>query len=81
MLVQPHFDYCSVVWRICGKILSDKLQKLKNRAARVLTYSTYDTNVERLFQLVGWNSFNIRSVKDRVLLWSSSLCMVWFQNI
>ena len=34
-LVQPHFDYCNVVWRNCSKNLSSKLQKLQNRVARV----------------------------------------------
>ena len=32
-LVQPHFDYCNEVWGNCNKGLSDKLQKLQNRAA------------------------------------------------
>ena len=41
-LAQPHFDYCNVVWRNCSKNLSSKLQKLQNRAARVLTFSNYD---------------------------------------
>ena len=41
-LVQPHFDHCNVVWGNCSKNLSSKLQKLQNRAARVLTYSNYD---------------------------------------
>ena len=36
-LVQPHFDYCSVVWGNCNKSLSIKLQKLQNRVARILT--------------------------------------------
>lgn len=36
-LVQPHFDYCSLVWSNCGKTLFNKLQKLQNRAARVIT--------------------------------------------
>ena len=39
-LIQPHFDYCSVVWGHCNKTLSDKLQKLQNRAARILTFSS-----------------------------------------
>ena len=38
-LVQPHFDYCNVVWGNCSENLSSKLQ---NRAARVLTFSNYD---------------------------------------
>ena len=42
-LILPHFEYCSPVWdeRV---ILSDKLQKLQNRAARVITRSSYDTS-------------------------------------
>ena len=27
-LIQPHFDYCNVVWSNCGIGLSDKLQRL-----------------------------------------------------
>ena len=40
--VQTHFDYCSLVWGNCAQILSIKLQKLQNRAARVITSSNYD---------------------------------------
>ena len=36
-LVQWHFDYCSVLWGNCAKTLRDKLQRLQNRAVRVLT--------------------------------------------
>ena len=34
-LVQTHFDYCGIVWGKCGKMLSEKLQKLQNSAARI----------------------------------------------
>ena len=27
-LIQPHFDYCNVVWGTCGIKLADKLLKL-----------------------------------------------------
>ena len=43
-LVQSHFDYCSVVWGNCAKTLSDKLQRLQNRAVRVLTNTCYDAD-------------------------------------
>ena len=39
-LIQPHFDYCSLV---CDQ-LSDKLQKLQNRAARVTLKASYGTS-------------------------------------
>ena len=36
-LVQPHFNYCNIVWGNCRVTLQDKLRKLQNRAASVLT--------------------------------------------
>ena len=41
-LVQPNFDYCPMVWGNCGEALKEKLQKLHNRAARVITGDTYE---------------------------------------
>ena len=35
-LITPHFDYCSEVWDTMGVGLSNRLQKLQNRAARVI---------------------------------------------
>ena len=34
--VLPHFDYCSLVWNNCSKTLQNKLQKLQNKAARII---------------------------------------------
>ena len=47
--VKLHFDYCNVVWGSWNKTLA-KLQKLQNRAARVLTSSAFDTSTEYLFK-------------------------------
>ena len=52
-LIQPHFDYCNIVWGNCGITLLNKIQKLQNRAARVLTYSNYDADAGHLFELLG----------------------------
>jgi hypothetical protein len=38
-LVQPYFDYCSQVWRGLGTTLCHKLQRLQNRAVRIITKS------------------------------------------
>ena len=35
-IIQPHFDYCSQVWGCLGNVLSDKLQRLQNRAFRII---------------------------------------------
>ena len=62
-LVQSHFDYCSVVWGNCTKTLSDKLQKLQNRAVRVLTHSSYDADANQLITELGWDNLEIRRQK------------------
>ena len=36
--------------------LRNKVQKLQNRAARVLTYSSYDVDAGHLFKLLGWKN-------------------------
>ena len=53
-LVKPHFDYWDIVWGNCGEALRDKLQKLQNRAARVLTFSNYDADATELLEFLGW---------------------------
>ena len=47
-LVQPYFDYCDVVWGDCSKTCADKLQKLQNRAARIITRADYSIRVVKL---------------------------------
>ena len=41
-LIMPQFDYCSPIWDCLSGCLSDKLQKLQNHAARVITESPFD---------------------------------------
>ena len=38
-LGMPYFNYCSTVWGNIGIGLADKIQKLQNWAARILTFS------------------------------------------
>ena len=54
--IQLHFDYCSVVWGNCAKTLSDKLQRLQNRAVRVLTNTCYDADANKLLKELGWDN-------------------------
>ena len=43
-LILPHLDYCSAVWGCIGNGLSQKLDKLQNRAARIITGSRWDAS-------------------------------------
>jgi len=42
------------VWGCCGEILLDKLQKLQNRAARIVTNSSYDASSLPLIESLEW---------------------------
>ena len=46
-LIEPYCDYCSAVWAGLSQQLSDKLQKLQNCAARVITNSSYDADYSK----------------------------------
>ena len=59
-LVQPYFNYCSEVWGHCNKSLSNKLQKLQNWAARILTFSSYDSSADPLFERLNWKRLDIQ---------------------
>ena len=41
-LVLLYFDYCSLEWANCSQTLKNKVQRLQNRAARVITGNSYD---------------------------------------
>ena len=72
-LVRPHFDYCSVVWGNCNLTLSNKLQKLQNRAARILTFSSYDTDVEDLFSKLRWRKLSSQREMQKAIMVFRSL--------
>ena len=67
-LIQPHFDYCSTVWGTCGVTLQDKLQKLQNRAARVLTFSNYDVNAGQLLEILGWKNLDRQQNRQKATM-------------
>ena len=54
-LVEPYFTYCLPVWDGLRCKLSEKLQKLQNRAARVMTRSSYEVSSASLLSELGWN--------------------------
>ena len=67
-LIEPHFDYCSAVWDGLTQQLSEKLQKLQNRAIRVITKSSYDTSSRLLLTSLGWDNLSSRRAKQKANL-------------
>ena len=67
-LILPHFDYCSPVWDELSVTLSDKLQKLQNRAARVITRSSYYTSASIFLNRLNRDNLSIRRKKLKTTL-------------
>ncbi len=59
-LIQPHFDYCRSVCDGLGETLNSKLQKLQNRAVRVITRFSYDTNAAVLLDTLHLDNLSLR---------------------
>ena len=51
----------------------DRLQKLQNRAARVLTFSRYDADANRLFRQLNWKDLSTQFQKQKALMVYKSL--------
>ena len=66
-LIQPHFDYG------LGETLSSKLQKLQNRAVRVITRCSYDTNAAVLLDTPHLDNLSLRRKKFKAGLMFKTL--------
>ena len=53
-IVEPYFRYCSSVWGSCGETRLLTLQKLQNRAARIVTNSSYVASADALIEELNW---------------------------
>ena len=60
-IVEPHFRCCCSVWGCCGSTEINQLQKLQNRAARIVTNSSFDTPSRPLIARLGWKTISCES--------------------
>ena len=63
-LVTPYIDYCSEAWGFMGKGLGDRLQRLQNRAGRIITFSDYNTRFVDILQHLRWDTLEQRRSKQ-----------------
>ena len=67
-LIQPYFDYCSLLWDNCGISLEETLQRFQNRAARVVTGANYDITSSELLERLNWKSLETRFRSNKAAL-------------
>ena len=66
-LVQPYLDYCDVVWSDCSKTRDDKLQKLQNRAARIITRADYSIRSSAMLNSLEWSNLEEREKRHLLI--------------
>ena len=57
-LVEPYFRYSCPVWGVAGVSAINTLQKLQNRAARIVTNSAYDASALPVIRKLSWPTIN-----------------------
>ena len=72
-LIQPHFDYCAPVWYGLSSYLCEKLQKLQNRATRVILQANYEVNSSLLLETLKWDQLSLRRRKHKAIMMFKSL--------
>ena len=66
-LVKPYFDYCSLVWQNCKLEKQIKLQKLQNRAARVITGDNWETRSKDVLNKLDWKNLKERRLFETLM--------------
>ena len=64
VFVLPHFDYCALVWNNCSKTLQNKLQKLQNKAGRIITGYCYKTASDTVRSKLSWDTLEATRKKQ-----------------
>ena len=57
-MVEPYFRFRCPIWGGCGTTAFNKLQKLQNRAARIVTNSPYRMFALSIIRQLGWQTMN-----------------------
>ena len=72
-LIQPYFDYCVPVWDGLSSYPCEKLQKLQNRAARVIQQANCEVNSSLLLETLKWDKLSLRRRKQKAKMMFKSL--------
>ena len=59
-LILPYFDYCDIVWAGLNKGLSERIDKLYNRAARIITQNNWETRSADILKMLQWDTLGVR---------------------
>ena len=67
-VIEPYFDYCSIVWDTLNLELADKLQSVQNRAARIITGATYNIRSKEVLEKLEWLPLKQRRIEQKAIM-------------
>ena len=67
-IVEPHLRYFCSVWGSCSESKISTLQKMQNRAARIVTSSPYYVSAAPIIQDLGWSTISDLIRKETAML-------------
>ena len=71
-IVEPYFRHCCSVWGCCSSTEKDRLQKLQNRAPRIITGTCFNTSALPLTENLGWKTIEeLISYETKVLIFKT----------
>lgn len=59
-MIKPHFEYCSSILFMCNNQMMNRLQKLQNRAMRIVLMCNGFTPIREMLLKLSWMSVNQR---------------------
>ena len=72
-IIESHFRYCSSVWGCCSRTYINRLQKLQNKAVRMINNSAFDTPAKPLLANLGLRSISELNENELILITYKSL--------
>ena len=72
-IIQPYFSYCCEVWNVLGETQSMRLQKLHNRAARIIARVPNEVDQQTVLSILGWEPLEQQRKKAKAKMMFKTL--------
>ena len=67
-MISSHLSYCDGVWGNCGKCLKGSLQKIQNRAARIINNAPWDSSGNDNLTELDWDTLEKKRNENVALM-------------
>ena len=59
--IMSNFNYCPLIWMFCGKTQNKEIDRVNNRALRIL-FNDYTSSFEELLQKIGSDRVHVKNL-------------------